>query len=147
MVPRRLIAAFLAYGLVAALLPITAIAQNNPIVERMAALGALYNAKDAAGIASFYTEDGVLLAPESAAVVGRGPIADHYGAAFDAGVSQLRYEIKDIRAHGPTSAVEIGETLVTLGSQTIHGRYLHVWVLQEGVWFLSRDMYHLIGLR
>ncbi len=121
--------------------------EDNPILARMAAFAAAYNAADAEAVAAFYTPDGALLPPRAAPRVGRAAIAAHYAAAFQAGVGNLRYEVKEIRAHGPTTAVEIGETLVSQGDATIHGRYLHVWTLTDGAWLLSRDIYHVLGTR
>lgn len=138
--PRLLTACLL---LIASTLPTAA--QDNPIVARMQAFAAAYNAADAAAIATFYTQDGAVLPPQAAAVVGHQAIAAHYAAAFSAGVKNLRLDIKEIRSHSPTTAVEIGETLVDFGSQTIRGRYLHIWVQNGGQWMLSRDIYHVLS--
>jgi len=137
----------LAFALLVCLLALPAAAQNNPIVQRLQAFTAAYNAGDAATIATFYTENGAILPPQSAAVIGRAAIAEHYAAAFQGGVGNLRIDVKEIQGHGPSSAVEIGETAVDFNGQTILGRYMHVWVLQDGVWMLSRDIYHVLGTR
>ena len=134
-------------ALLACLLALPAAAQDNPIVQRLQAFTAAYNAGDAAAIATFYTEDAALLPPQSAAVLGRDAITKHYADAFQGGVTDLRLDIKEIRAHGPSSAVEIGETAVAFNGQTVLGRYLHVWVLQDGAWLLSRDIYHVLDVR
>ena len=126
---------------------IPATAQDNPIASRMRAFVEAYNAGDEKAVAGFYTEDGVLLPPHAAALVGREAIGNHYASAFAAGVNNLRIDIKEIRGHGPARAVEIGETAVELNGQTIQGRYLHVWTLAGGQWFLSRDMYHVLAVR
>ncbi|MEZ5812685.1 MAG: SgcJ/EcaC family oxidoreductase [Rhizobiaceae bacterium] len=121
-------------------------AQDNPIVNRMAAFAEAYNAGDAAAIAGFYTEEGAVLPPQGRAVVGRDSIRAHYARAFDGGVGGLEYRIVEIRQHGPAAAVEIGETRVKAGGQTILGRSMHVWVMSGGAWYLSRDMYHVLGV-
>lgn len=121
-------------------------AQDNPIVARMQAFADAYNAGDAAAIGGFYTEDGALLPPGGAIVSGREAIAAHYARAFGQGVSNLRFRVLEIRQAGPQTAVEIGETRVTGGDSEIDGRYVHVWVLQDEGWMLSRDMYHVIGI-
>jgi uncharacterized protein (TIGR02246 family) len=135
----------LAAALMLAASALAAAAQDNPIVARMAAFAEAYNAGDGAAMAAFYTEDGAVLPPGGLALVGRAAIATHYQAAFDAGVANLRYEIVEIRGHGPASAVEIGETLVDAGGRTIRGRYLHVWVNTGETWALSRDIYHVLA--
>ncbi|MQX35507.1 YybH family protein [Roseospira navarrensis] len=122
-----------------------AAAQDNPILQQMERLAAAYNAADAAALATVYTEDGVLLPPRAQPIQGREAIAAHYDVAFRAGASNLRFNILEIRQLGPAAAMEIGETLVDIGAQTINGRYMHVWVQVDGSWLLLRDMYHVIG--
>jgi uncharacterized protein (TIGR02246 family) len=123
-----------------------AAAQDNPIVGRMQAFAAAYNAGDAQAIGTFYTEDGALLPPGGAILSGRPAIAGHYASAFKQGASNLRFRVLEIRQAGPETAVEIGETRVSAGKNEIDGRYLHVWVLQDGAWMLSRDIYHVVGV-
>jgi uncharacterized protein (TIGR02246 family) len=126
--------------------PIPAAAQDNPILQRMQAFAEAYNVKDSARISGFYAEDGALLPPGSKILTGRQEIADHYARAFAGGVSELKFRVLEIRQASPSTAVEIGETQVRAGDQTIFGRYLHVWAKQDDVWLLSRDMYHVIGV-
>ncbi len=136
-------------GLGAVLLFVSAFAaaaQDNPIVARMAAFTEAYNAGDGAAIARFYTGDAAVLPPQGKPVVGREAIAAHYGQAFAGGVAGLQYKIIEIRQHGPAAAVEIGEAQVRAGEQTILSRSMHVWALEDGTWYLSRDMYHVLGV-
>ncbi len=137
----------LAALLILCLLALPATAQDNPIIQRLQSFIAAYNAGDAPAIATFYTEDAAVLPPRAAAVVGREAITKHYADAFQGGVGNLRLDVKEIRGHSPSSAVEIGETAVEFNGQTILGRYLHVWVLQDGTWLLSRDIYHVLDVR
>jgi uncharacterized protein (TIGR02246 family) len=132
--------------LILLLLPLAAQAADNPIAARLDTLTAAYNAGDFVALAAIYAEDGVLLPPEEQPVSGRAAIATHFAAAANAGVGNMRYRPLEIRAHGPAAAVEIGETLVDFKGGTIRGRSLHVWVLLDGQWWLSRDIYHTIGL-
>lgn len=126
-------------------LPALAAAQENPIIQRMSAFVEAFNAGDGGAVAAFYAEDGVLLVPQGGIVSGREALARHYGEAFAAGVGGLQYRILEIRQAGPATAVEIGETRVSAGGQTLANRSMHVWVLSDGAWYLSRDMYHVIG--
>lgn len=121
-------------------------AQANPLVEQIKAFTTAYNAKDATAVAGFYLEKGALLPPRSAALVGQQAIARHYAHAFSNGVSNLRYKILEIEQVGPTSAIEIGETRVSLANQEVHGRSLHVWKKSGEKWLLARDMYHVISV-
>lgn len=120
-------------------------AQDNPIVARMQALTSAYNAQDAAAVAAIYAEDGALFAPGMGNLVGRDAIAGLYASAFGAGVGNLRFKVLEIRQHGPNTAVEIGETLIDAPGGTAHARYLHVWLLVDGTWMLSRDIYNVIS--
>lgn len=141
MTPARIFSAIL----IALALVVPASAQDNPIVKRMEQFRAAYNAGDAQSVSSFYTEKGVLLPPRSKALVGRKPIAAHYAKAFQQGVGNLRFRVLEIKQVSPEAAIEIGETQVIAGAQTIHGRYLHVWAKVDGTWSISRDMYHVLG--
>ena len=121
-------------------------ANANPILKRIEAFTAAYNAKDANAVAEFYTEKGALLPPRSAPLVGRRNIADHYQRAFKNGVGNLRYKVVEIDQVGPNAVIEIGETLVKLGENTIRGRSIHVWKNVDGNWSLARDMYHVLSV-
>ncbi|MEM7429020.1 MAG: SgcJ/EcaC family oxidoreductase [Pseudomonadota bacterium] len=124
-----------------------ALAQDNPIVARMEAFRSAFNAGDAETVAGFYAQDGALLPPRAKEVFGREAIARHYANAFRGGVKNLKIKVREIRQTGPASAVEIGETRVSLKGQTILGRYLHVWISQNGTWLISRDIYHVLGVQ
>jgi uncharacterized protein (TIGR02246 family) len=58
-----------------------------------------YNKKDAAGVASLYTEDGILVPPGPIAT-GTQNIEKAWQAAFDAGRTGLRYNTQQIQAEG-----------------------------------------------
>lgn len=58
-----------------------------------------YNKKDAAAVASLYAEDGVL-APPGPMVTGKANIERAWRATFDAGRTDLRYDIQQVRAEG-----------------------------------------------
>jgi len=123
-----------------------AVAQDNPILTRMAAFSKAYNAQDATAISTFYTDKAALLPPRSKALVGRQAIANHYGQAFNNGVEALIYKVIEIDQTGPGTAVEIGETRVKFKAQTIAGRSIHVWKNVNGEWFIHRDMYHVLAV-
>ncbi|MBD3662721.1 YybH family protein [Sulfitobacter aestuariivivens] len=125
-------------------LPISAMAEDNPIIARMAELVAAYNAQDAQAVASFYAKDGILLPPGQKAILGSEAIAAHYAAAFKAGARELQFKTFDIRPHSDTAATEIGETVVMVGRDRIVGRYMHLWQVIDGSLLLTRDMYHIL---
>ncbi|WP_428514960.1 YybH family protein [Roseovarius sp.] len=118
-------------------------AQDNPVIARMTAFVATYNAQDAESLAGFYAPDAALLPPGQASILGREAIAQHYAQAFAAGARELQFKTFDIRGFD-TSAVEIGETVVMVGEQRIVGRYMHLWEVIDGQLLLTRDMYHVL---
>ncbi|MDD9725753.1 SgcJ/EcaC family oxidoreductase [Roseovarius sp. SK2] len=120
-------------------------AQDNPVIARMTAFVATYNAQDAESLAGFYAPDAALLPPGEASILGREAITQHYAQAFAAGARDLQFKTFDIRAFD-TSAVEIGETVVMVGEQRILGRYMHLWEVIDGQLLLTRDMYHVLKI-
>ena len=124
----------------------SSVAQDNPILKRMEAFATAYNAQDARAISEFYILNGALFAPRNKPLVGRKPIEAHYAKAFKAGAKDLRFQIDEFKQAGPSTAIEIGQTRVKFGKQTILGRYLHVWVKTDGGWLISRDIYHVLGV-
>jgi len=136
----RLVAAALALLLA---LSTAATAEDNPIIARMEAFAAAYNAQDSAAIAGFYAADAALLPPGQASVLGREAIVQHYAQAFAGGARDLQFKVFDIRGFD-TNAVEIGETVVMVGDQRIVGRYMHLWQIVDDQLLLTRDMYQVL---
>ncbi|MBT0958616.1 SgcJ/EcaC family oxidoreductase [Alphaproteobacteria bacterium KMM 3653] len=129
----------------AVMMALPAAAQDdNPILTQMAALIAAYNAGDSAGVAAIYADDGAIFAPSAPASVGREAVAAHYGRALEAGVSDMKFQVSEIRSYGQ-GAVEIGESSVTLNGKQIISRYMHVWEKKDDDWLLARDIYNVIG--
>lgn len=120
-----------------------ALAQSNPVLDRIEAFKSAYNAGDGAAVAEFYTKDGALIPPRSSIIVGRAAIAKYYSQAFVNGVGQLSIQVREIRSHSANTAIEISDMTAKISGNAIDGRYLHVWVQVEGNWYLSRDMFHL----
>ena len=86
-------------------LPIFAQQQDlQEVMNATNALGAreneLLSKKDAAGIASLFTADGllVMLAPQFAFKPGRDAIQKHYQGIIDAGASNITLELKNLEA-------------------------------------------------
>ena len=88
---KRLPAAFI----VAAVVFVTGIVQGQgrtePVLNKMAAeWAAAYNAKDAAKLASFYTEDAVFMPPNQPMVKGRANIEAQFKREFQEGFTNLQ---------------------------------------------------------
>jgi uncharacterized protein (TIGR02246 family) len=58
-----------------------------------------YNAKDAAGVAALYAEDGILV-PPGPMVTGKANIEKAWRATFDAGRTGIRYDTQQVHAEG-----------------------------------------------
>ena len=64
---------------------------TNPALDKLnAEFVAAFNAKDAAKLASFYTEDATLMPPNAPMVKGRPNIEAFWRSAFDQGLSNLK---------------------------------------------------------
>ena len=63
-----------------------------------------YNSKDAAGVAALYADDGILV-PPGPMVAGRANIEKAWQAAFAAGRTGIRYDIRQIKPEGDTVLV------------------------------------------
>ena len=134
-----------ALGLLA--LPATALAQhddhgNDEIVKVGAKWQAAFNAGDGAGIAALYTQDAMLLPPNSAPVSGTEAIT----AFWTAGVSQgatTELTSKEVYAMGDM-AVEVGMYSGTNadGSHQDHGHFTVVYKKVDGKWMMYRDMWN-----
>jgi uncharacterized protein (TIGR02246 family) len=101
---------------------------------------------DAAGLASFYTEDAQLLPPGSEAAYGWKAIRAFWQAAMDSGVAAARLEIAEVEAHGDT-AIEVSQyTLLGANERVLdQGKYIVIWKLHRGQWKLHRDIFNTNG--
>ena len=126
------------------LLPLPALAQDNPILKRMAEYAAAFNAGDTARLASYYAPDAALLLPGERPILGRAAIEAHHAAAREAGARELQVKTFDIRPLGSDAAVEIGETVHMVGTRREVGRYMHLWQVIDGQLLLTREMTHVL---
>ncbi len=127
------------------LLAMPAQATPEQILARMQGFATAYNIGDPLAIAQFYSPSAALFPPGARQILGRPDITDHYRQAFSQGVGNLRFQILEVTFPAPETAIEIGETQVTVGQTRIIGRYIHVWQQSDGEWFLMRDFYHVLG--
>ena len=102
-------------------LPIFAQQQDlQEVMNATSALGAreneLLGKKDAAGIASLFTSDGllVMLAPQFAFKPGRDAIQKHYQSIIDAGASSITLELKNMELRGNDGVWAAGNYSVTV---------------------------------
>lgn len=112
-------------------------------VEFMAA----FNAKDAAKVASLYTDDGVLMPPNQPMVKGRENIEAYWRGAFEQGVTGLRLRPIDSAISG-TQGFEIGTATVTVKAPgaaapiTDTAKYAVVYKRTAAGWKMAYDIYN-----
>ncbi len=107
---------------------------------------AALNGGDAAGIAALYTEDAILLPPNSEMLEGREAVQAFWQGGMDMGIKEGKLETEVVEAQG-NAAYEVGKYTLIIeppGGPTItdKGKYLVVWKRQEGSWKLHADMWN-----
>ncbi len=119
--------------------------RTDPTLDRLAKeFAAAFNAKDAAKVASFYTEDAELIPPDEPTVKGRANIEACFRRNFDGGVTSLQLQPTESALAG-TQAFEAGTSTVTIrgdtGPQTVTGRYLAVFKRVGSDWKIAYDIF------
>ena len=109
-------------------------------------LVAALNGGDAAGIAVLYTEDAMLLPPNSEMLEGREAVQAFWQGGIDMGIKEATLETEVVEARG-NAAYEVGKYTMIIeppGGPAIsdNGKYLIVWKRQEGSWKLHADMWN-----
>ena len=115
-------------------------AQQQELQEVMDAANALsarqselLSKKDAAGIASLFTSDGllVMLAPQFAFKPGRDVIQKHYQGIIDAGTTAITLELKNMELRGNDGVWAAGNYSVTVKDKTIQGNWFRILEARE----------------
>ena len=103
-------------GLSSTVIPQTSKQSTNPALDKLnAEFVAAFNARDAAKVASFYTEDATLMPPNAPMVKGRPNIEAFWKSAFDQGMSNLKLRPFDSAVSGD-QGYEAGTAAVDLKS-------------------------------
>ena len=114
------------------------------IMNATIALGAreseLLSKKDAAGIASLFTSDGllVMLAPQFAFKPGRDAIEKHYQGIIDAGATNITLELKNLELRGNDGVWAAGNYSVTVKDKAIQGSWFRILKRENGTWKIVR---------
>jgi uncharacterized protein (TIGR02246 family) len=117
----------------------------HEVMNATNALGAreaeLLNKKDAAGIASLFTSDGLLvvLAPQFAFKPGRDAIQKHYQSVIDAGASNITLELKNLELRGNDGVWAAGNYSVTVKDKTIQGNWFRILKRENGTWKIAME--------
>jgi ketosteroid isomerase-like protein len=104
-----------------------------------------YNAKDAAGVARFFTGTAVVMPPNASSVRGVDPIEQYYVARFNEGASNLSLEPRDMSGSGTVAYVS-GDYRLTMAppdgpERRDRGKFLFVFRDLRGRWLLEYLMF------
>ena len=129
-------------------------AQQQDLQEVMSAANALgareselLSKKDAAGIASLFTSDGllVMLAPQFAFKAGREAIQKHYQGIIDAGATTIVLELKNLESRGNDGVWAAGNYSVTVKDKTIEGNWFKILKPENGTWKIAMEAFARAG--
>src|SRR6516225_11599796 len=121
-------------------------AQEQDLQEVMNATNALsarenelLSKKDAAGIASLFTSDAllVMLAPQFAFKPGRDAIQKHYQGIIDSGVTGITLELKNLELRGNDGVWAAGNYSTTVKDKTVQGNWFRILKREGGVWKIA----------
>ena len=106
-------------------------------------LGAALERKNYPEIASLYTDDAKVLAPDAPIVTGRKAIEDFWREAASAlGLVSVTLKTLDLEVSEDT-AYEIGQADLKVSSGRASVKYIVVWRSgDDGVWRLHRDIWN-----
>jgi len=108
--------------------------------------GEAFRQADPAAVASLYTEDALLLPPNSETITGRAAIEAFWGAVMAMGVTDAVVTAVEVMGIGDM-VCEIGKYKLTIqpeGQEAVEdlGKYLVIWKQEDGVWKLHIDIWN-----
>lgn len=102
-----------------------------------------YARGDAAEIADWYTDNGMLLPAGFDFVKGKRDIEAFWYEAINPGIKQIKLDLVEVEQHGDT-AIEVSYYTYTMRSavdQVIdHGKGIVIWKYENAKWKLHRDI-------
>ena len=115
--------------------------KTDPLLSKMAAeWAAAYNAKDAAKLTAFYTEDAVYMPPNAPIAKGRAAIEANFKKELMQGYTNLQLMPMESAISG-SQAYEAGTATVTApGGRKENGKYLVVFKQVGGAWKIAYDI-------
>ena len=107
----------------------------------------LLGKKDAAGIASLFTSDGllVMLAPQFTFKPGRDAIQKHYQGIIDAGATSITLELKNMELRGNDGVWAAGNYSVTVKDKAIQGSWFRILKHENGAWKIAMEAFARAG--
>ena len=111
--------------------------QNRHFQEQFAA-------RDAPAMAAFYTENGIVIPPQSEALalIGQEAILGWFAGAFDMGLGWIELETTSVSAVTDSIAIEVGKFRIgpSPGEVGDTGGYTVHWLLTADGWRIHRDV-------
>jgi ketosteroid isomerase-like protein len=107
----------------------------------------LLSKKDAAGIASLFTSDGllVMLAPQFAFKPGREAIQKHYQGIIDAGATSIHPRTQEPRTTRQRWRMGSGKLYGDCQRQTIQGNWFRILKGENGSWKIAMEAFARVG--
>ena len=114
-------------------------ANNKAFVEA-------FNRGEAGTVADLYTNDALLLPPNSPMIAGRTGIGEFWQKLITAGLKAVSLDTERVDVCGDT-AYEVGHYALTIpiaagGTVTDKGKYIVVWKREGRNWKLTRDIWN-----
>ena len=108
------------------------------------AFGEAVRAGDIAAIGALYTEDGAVLPPNAAKVMGRAGVAEFWRATLAGGVAGAVLTTEEVAYAGGDTATEVGSAALSAkdGSVVDEGKYVVLWKREGDAWRLHRDIWN-----
>ena len=113
-------------------------------------IGKAFSRGDAAAIAAFYTDDAVVMPPNSQMIKGRKAIEEFWKGAMGMDVRSIQLDTLDVQS-GTDLAYEIGNATMIIQPQggkaaTDTVKYVVVWKRQpDGSWKLAADIWNSLS--
>jgi uncharacterized protein (TIGR02246 family) len=120
---------------------------TSDILEEIRSANQLFEqnfaSRDAQGIASLYTSDGILLPPGADVQKGPNAIQSFWQMVMGLGRKTARLKTVDVEQEGET-AIETGQYELggADGERLDHGKYMVIWKREEGQWKLHKDIWN-----
>lgn len=117
----------------------------SAIKERKTEFETVFNAGKSDKLAALYTEDALVLPPDSAMVKGREAIAKMWQGVIDSGFTDLDVQAQEIVVVGETAyetGTFVGTVVTDDGEAEAAGKYIVVWKKQDGRWMLHREIWN-----
>lgn len=102
-----------------------------------------YNQGDARGVASFYAEKGMVLAPNHNMIEGSQQIEAFWQAMMHIGAKNIKLQVLEAEQQEDT-AYEVGHATIFGGeNQAIDDiKYVVIWKRENGAWKIYRDIFN-----